>query len=198
MENKNVKASIVNSIKTIDIVQVSLMAAMAFVVTMVTQIPYGQNAVVHLGDAVVFIAALMFGKKKGFIAAAFGMFLFDLSTPYAVWAPVTFIAKGMMAYIAGTIAFRKDYEGDNLWNNILACTLGGIFMIVAYYVGGIIINTFILSSGSGTTAMSRIYANSVSELINIPGNIIQTLVGTIIALPLVKILKKSKVIRGNN
>ena len=189
METKNKKTS---SIKTIDIVQVALMAAMAFVVTMFTQIPYGNKAVVHLGDAVVFIAALMFGKKKGFIAAAIGMCLFDISTPYAIWAPVTFIAKGMMAYIAGSMAFRKDYEGDNLFNNILACTLGGIFMIAAYYVGGVIINTFIFASGSTATIASRIYANMTAELINVPGNIIQVVVGTIIALPLVKILKKAK------
>lgn len=196
MENKDIKVSSISSMKTIDIVEVALMAAMAFVVTMFTQIPYGNKAVVHLGDAVVFIAALIFGKKKGFVAAALGMCLFDLTSAYAYWAPVTFIAKGMMAYIAGSIAFRKEYEGEHFWNNILACTLGGVFMIVAYYVGGIIINTFILSNGSSTTVISRVYANSVSELINIPGNIIQTLVGTIIALPLVKILKKSKVIRG--
>jgi uncharacterized membrane protein len=192
MEKKNLK---VRSIKTIDIVQVSLMAAMAFVVTMVTQIPYGHGAVLHLGDATVFIAALMFGKKKGFASAAIGMCLFDLTSAYAYWAPVTFIAKGMMAYIAGTIAFRKDYQGKNLWNNILACAMGGIFMILAYYVGGVIIDTFILAGGSSTTVISRIYANIAAELINIPGNIIQILVGTIIALPLVKILKKSKVIK---
>jgi uncharacterized membrane protein len=194
MENKDVKVS---SIKTIDIVQVALMTAMAFVVTMFTQIPYGHNAVVHLGDAVVFIAALMFGKKKGFIAAALGMFLFDLSTAYAIWAPITFIAKGMMAYIAGAIAFRKDYEGDNLFNNILACILGGIFMIAAYYVGGVIIDTFILASGSSATVISRIYANMTVGLVNIPGNIIQVVVGTVIAIPLVQILKRSKVLTGN-
>ena len=192
MENKNMKVS---SIKTIDIVQVSLMSAMAFVVTMVTQIPYGHGAVLHLGDAVVFLAALMLGKKKGFAAAAIGMCLFDLTSAYAYWAPVTFIAKGMMAYIAGTIAFRKEYEGENLWNNILACVLGGIFMIIAYYIGGVIIDTFILAGGSSTTVTSRIYANIVAEVINVPGNIIQILVGTIISIPLVKILKKSKVIR---
>lgn len=191
METKNRKTS---SIKTIDIVQVALMAAMAFVVTMFTQIPYGNKAVVHLGDAVVFIVALMFGKKKGFIAAALGMCLFDLTSIYYYWAPVTFIAKGMMAYIAALIAFRKDYEGDNLLNNILACALGGIFMIAAYYVGGVIINTFIFASGSTATVASRIYANMTAELINVPGNIIQVVVGTIIALPLVKILKKSKVL----
>lgn len=194
MDKKNVKVS---SIKTIDVIQVALMAAMAFVVTMFTQIPYGHNGVVHLGDAVVFIAALIFGKKKGAVAAAFGMALFDLSTPYAVWAPVTFIAKGMMAYIAGTIAYRKGYKGDNLLNNILACTLGGIFMVVAYYVGGVLIDTFLLSSGSSVAVISRIYANMTVELMNIPGNIVEAVVATIVAIPLVRILKKSKVITGS-
>jgi uncharacterized membrane protein len=195
MEDKNFKPS---SINTIDIVQVALMAAMAFVVTMVTQIPYGNKAVVHLGDVVVFVAALILGKKKGFMAAALGMCLFDLTSAYYYWAPVTFIAKGMMAYIAGAIAFRKDYEGDSLLNNIVACTLGGIFMIAAYYVGGVIINTFIFASGSSATVTSRIYANMTAELINVPGNIIQVLVGIVIGLPLVKMLKRSKVIREIN
>ena len=71
-------------------------------------------------------------------------------------------------------------------------------MIAAYYFGGVIINTFILASSSSATVASRIYANMTAELINVPGNIIQVLVGIVIGLPLVKILKRSKVMRGLN
>ena len=175
MENK------VSAIKTIDIVQVSLMAAITFIATSVIHFPTFMG-VLHFGDSMIFLAAILFGRKKAAIASAVGMCLFDLMAGYTTWAPFTFVIKGMMAYIAGTIAYRSGYNGDNSLNNILAFVVSGIFMIAAYYLGGAVILTFISKEFTFTKAL-------IVALKDIPTNILQVIGGIVLALPLVAALK---------
>lgn len=186
MEQKNVTIS---NVKVQDMVQVALMAAMTYIATAVINIPSGVivKGVVHLGDTMVFLAAILLGKRKGFLAAAIGMCMFDLLSPYAIWAPFTFFIKGIMAYIAGTIAYRKDYEGNSMWNNIIAFVLGGVWMIGAYYMAGVIIMHFVMN-----VAFGQAFVLSAAE---IPGNITQVIAGIVLALPLGKIIKKANVIK---
>lgn len=186
MEQKKVT---LNNVKTQDMVQIALMAAMTYIATAVINIPSGVivKGVVHLGDSMVFLAAVLLGRKKGFLAAAIGMCMFDLLSPYAIWAPFTFVIKGVMAYIAGTIAYRKNYDGNNMWNNIIAFTLGGIWMIAAYYLAGVFIMHFVTK-----IAFGQAFILSAAE---IPGNITQVVAGIILAIPIAKGLKKANVIR---
>lgn len=186
MEQKRVAF---NNVKTQDMVQIALMAALTYIATAVINIPSGVivKGVVHLGDSMVFLAAVLLGRKKGFMAAAIGMCMFDLFSPYAIWAPFTFVIKGVMAYIAATIAYRKDYDGNNMWNNVLAFILGGIWMIAAYYLAGVIIMHFVTK-----VALAQAFILSAAE---IPGNISQVVAGMILAIPLGKALKKANVIK---
>jgi len=173
------KSQIKSRIRTIDLLQVALMAAMAFVVTYVIEIPVGTKAVLHLGDTIVFAGAILLGKKKAALAAALGMGLFDLLSPYAIWAPFTFVIKGVMAYITASIAYRNGYYGDKLLNNILGFIIAGIWMILGYYIaGGFIYGSFIVALG------------------DIPGNIIQVAAGIVVSLPLIKTLKKTKIFKN--
>ena len=169
------------SIKTIDIVQISLMAAITFLATTVIHVPTFMG-VLHLGDSMVFLSAILFGRKKSAIASAVGMCLFDLMSGYTMWAPFTFIIKGLMGYIAGTIAYRKNYNGNNTLNNILAFVVSGTWMIAAYYIGGTIILTFISKDFAIKQAL-------IISLKDIPTNIIQVVVGGALALPLIASLK---------
>ncbi len=170
------------SIKTIDIVQISLMAAITFIATSVIHVPTFMG-VLHLGDSMVFLSAILFGRKKSAAASAVGMCLFDLISGYTLWAPFTFVIKGVMGYIAGTIAYRKDYNGNNLSNNIFAFVVAGIWMIAAYYIGGAIILTFISKEFALKQAL-------IISLKDIPTNIIQVIGGIALALPLIAALKK--------
>lgn len=184
------KKQSLTSLKVIDIVQISLMAAMTYVATMLFNIPVGlgTKATFHIGDSMVFVAAILLGRKKGAFSSAVGMCLFDLLSPYAVWAPFTFIIKGTMAFIAGSIAYRSDYQGKNLWNNILAFAMGGIFMIAAYFASGVLLN-IILVKANFTQSV-------VLSVTGIVPNIAQVLVGMAIALPLVKVLTNTKAIKN--
>ncbi|MCB2292858.1 ECF transporter S component [Clostridium algoriphilum] len=169
-------------IKTIDIVQISLMAAITFIATSVIHIPTFMG-VLHLGDSMVFLSAIIFGRKKSAVASAVGMCLFDLISGYTLWAPFTFVIKGLMGYIAGTIAYRKDYNGNNIKNNIFAFVVAGIWMIAAYYVGGAIILTFISKEFALKQAL-------IISLKDIPTNIIQVIGGIALSLPLIAALKR--------
>lgn len=135
-EKISIKTS-VNSSKTIEIVQIGLMAALTYIATAVIAIPVGDNAVLHLGDTVLFLSAVLLGKKRGAIAAAIGMTIFDLFSPYYIWAPFTFVIKGIMAYVAGAIAYRSNFEGGNSWNNLFAFIVSGIVMILGYFLAGV-------------------------------------------------------------
>jgi len=170
-----------SSIKTIDIVQISLMAAITFIATSVIHVPTFMG-VLHLGDSMIFLSAILFGRKKSAIASAVGMCLFDLISGYTLWAPFTFVIKGVMGYIAGNIAYRKNYNGNNISNNIFAFVIAGIWMITAYYLGGAIILTFISKEFALKQAL-------IISLKDIPTNILQVVGGIVLALPLIASLK---------
>jgi len=51
-EKASIKASR-NSFRIIEIVQIGLMAALTYIATAVIAIPVGDNAVLHIGDAVL-------------------------------------------------------------------------------------------------------------------------------------------------
>ena len=64
----------------------------------------GSGGLIHLGNVPLFVAAMLFGRKTGAIAGAFGMGLFDLMSGWTAWAPFTFIIVGCMGYVVGLLA----------------------------------------------------------------------------------------------
>jgi uncharacterized membrane protein len=183
---KDNKLSVKNrsTIDTLSLIQVGLMAALTYIATSMIAIPVGNGAVLHLGDTVVFLAAVLLGKKKAAVAAAIGMTLFDVLSGYMIWAPFTLIIKGVMAYIAGTIAYRKGYEGKNFFNNLIAFVVAGVFMIGGYFVAGGILNHYAYGA---PTLLSGFTIALIKEA---PFNVLQISAGMAIALPLATPLKK--------
>ena len=108
--------------KTKDMVETALLTALVFVATSFINIrlPIAANGgLVHLGTVMLVIAAVVFGKEKGAIAGAVGMALFDLSSGWAVWAPFTFIIRGVMGYMIGAISWSNGREGNSFKINFL-------------------------------------------------------------------------------
>ncbi|AZV58515.1 ECF transporter S component [Clostridium sp. AWRP] len=182
MEQKRLS---VGGLKVRDIIQVSLMAAITYIATAIINIPTGVlvKGVVHMGDSMVLLAAILIGRKKAFLSAAIGMSLFDVLSSYVIWAPFTFLIKGIMAWVAATIAYRGEYNGEKFWNNIIAFIVACIWMVAAYYAAGVLIMHFVTN-----IAFSKAIILSAAE---IPGNIAQSIVGIAIALPLAKVLKRA-------
>ena len=82
------------------------------------------------------------------------MGLFDLLSEWAMWAPFTFVVRGIMGYIIGKIAWSNGREGNNMLVNIAGILVSGVWMIAGYYA-----------------TEGILYGNWVSPVMSIPGNI---------------------------
>ncbi|MGN1387513.1 MAG: ECF transporter S component [Bacillus sp. (in: firmicutes)] len=162
--------------KTFDLILTSMLVALVFVSTVFINIrlPIAANGgLVHLGTAMLFIASILFGPKKGAIAGAIGMGLFDLVGGWAIWAPITIIARGLQGYIVGKIAWSNNRNGSSIAINLIATIVSIPFMIAVYYIGEGIL-----------------YANWIAPLASIPGDLLQNTLGIIIAVPICVMLKR--------
>ncbi len=162
-------------IATRDLVETALLIALVFIATRFINIRLpiaSTGGLVHLGNAMLFISAIVFGKKKGAIAGAFGMGLFDLLSEWAIWAPFTFVVRGVMGYIIGSIAWSSNKKGNNTIANVVGIVISGIWMIFGYYITEIIL-----------------YGNYIKAITSIPGNITQIVIGLVIGVPIARVLK---------
>jgi Predicted membrane protein len=175
------------SIKTKDLVEISLMAALIIVATCIFQIHTYKGGYIHLGDSVLLVSVVLLGKKKSIAAAAIGMTIADISSAAYTWAPFTFFIKGIMAYIAYIILFRNKKKEFSVVNTIIAFTFAEIWMIIGYYFAGALLYSIL---GGGETIMQGF----ILSLQDIPANIVQGFAGVIIAVPLVQALKNTRLI----
>lgn len=162
--------------KTLDLIITSMLIALVFVSTVFLNIrlPIAANGgLVHLGTAMLFIASILFGPKKGALAGAIGMGLFDLIGGWVLWAPITIVARGLQGYIVGKISWLNGQKGNSLALNLTGTIISIPFMIAVYYIGE-----------------SFLYGNWITPLASIPGDLLQNVLGIIIAIPICIALKK--------
>lgn len=157
---------------TKEIVITAVFIAMTFVATMCINIrlPIAANGgLIHIGDIPVFIAAVIFGRKTGMYAAAFGMGLFDLLSGWAVWAPFTFLICGAKGWVFGAILDNSF----SMVKYVFAVFVILIINVVGYYIAEIIIT-----------------GNILAPINSVWGNIIQIIVSAIITVPILTVIKK--------
>lgn len=166
----------VSSKRTFDLILTAMAISLVFVATLLLNIrlPIAANGgLVHLGTAMLFIIAMLFGPKKAAIAGALGMGLFDLVSGWTAWAPISFVARGLQGFIVGYIAWYAGRMGGSKTFNIIAAVASIPVMIAVYYIGeAIIFSSFIIPAAS------------------IPGNLVQNGIGLLVAIPAVIALKK--------
>ncbi|WP_284035794.1 ECF transporter S component [Neobacillus sp. 114] len=166
--------STTESTKTKAIVISALFIALTFVATMFINLRLpimGNGGLIHLGNVPLFIAALVYGKRTGAIAGAFGMGLFDIVSGWALWSPFTFVIVGTMGFVVGLIA--EKVPGKRVLVYSLAVVAALVIKVVGYYFTEVIL-----------------YGNWIQPFGSIPGNIMQVVIAGIIVVPLVGRLKK--------
>ena len=159
--------------KTKGIVTTGLFIALVCISTMSIQIPMpSAGGYVNVGDAVIIIAAILFGKTTGMIAGGIGSALADVLSGYSQWAIFTLVIKGLEGYIIGLIVNKSS----KVKNQVIASILGIIVMVIGYYIAnGILVGSFVAAVSS------------------IPLNIMQGVVSILLGILLVKplsIIKK--------
>lgn len=91
--------------KTRDVALTGLMIALVFVITRAFVLPIPQTkGFFNLGEAGVYMAAVLFGPVVGALAGGIGSALADLTLGYAQYAPFTLIIKGLEGALVGIIA----------------------------------------------------------------------------------------------
>jgi uncharacterized membrane protein len=149
-----------------------VMIAVVFVTTFVVKIPMPVPAgYVHPGDAVIYMAAFLFGPLVGFAAGAFGTAFADLATgTYANYAPGSFVIHGIQGLVAGAIAWRGGVN-----RMILAAIVGGVILVSGYFIYDLLI----LQIGIGAAASGLGF------------NILQGIAGAVLAIPLVLAIRQA-------
>lgn len=161
--------------KTQEMVICAIFIALTYVATWLINIrlPFvGGGGLIHLGNVPLFVGAMLFGRRTGALAGAFGMGLFDLFSGWTAWAPFTFAIVGAMGYVVGLMAERKPFKNIHV-NNVVSLALALVIKIAGYYFAEVIL-----------------YGNWIAPLGSIPGNIVQVTVAAVIVLAFIQQLRK--------
>lgn len=172
MENTKQETTAISSTQIKSMTIAAMCIALTYIATAFinVRLPIQANGgLIHLGNTALFIAAVLFGKKTGAIAGGVGMALFDLTSGWTAWAPFTFVIVGLMGFVVGLITEKHKKVG---WI-VLAMAVALVIKVAGYYAAEVIL-----------------YGNWLAPVTSIPGNIIQVVVGGVIALPLILALKK--------
>ena len=141
-----------------------MFSAIIFVFTYIgVQVPaFGAfGGLTHMGTLVMFIISIKYGKYYGALSGAIGMTLFDLLSPWAAWAPGTFVVRIIAGYVFGLVAESKEGQGMSMTKNWLSLGLGGLVIVVGY----LMFEALFLGSG-------------FAALRSIPGNILQLVIAS--------------------
>lgn len=146
----------------------ALFAALVCVATMLIRIPSPFKGYINLGDCAVLLSGWILPPFYAFFAAGIGSALADIFAGYIIYAPVTFIIKGLMSLTAYYI--YKTFSSRIFGGIIAEC-----IMIFGYY------------------AFEGILYGFIPALVSIPVNALQGIVGLILGLLLVKVFNKAKI-----
>lgn len=157
------------------IVMSAMLAALTCVATMIIKIPSPLKGYINIGDCIVLLAGWLLLPMYGFLAAGVGSALADVFSGYVMYAPATFIIKGIMALIAyyGSKLLRK--KGKRIFGQIVSGAVAEVWMIVGYFV------------------FEGFLYGFAPSLVNIPANGIQGIAGLVLGVAFMKIFEKNKI-----
>ncbi|MBE6778985.1 MAG: ECF transporter S component [Ruminococcaceae bacterium] len=159
--------------KTKRLVTAALLAALTCVATMVIKVPSPLKGYLNLGDGVVLLAGWMLSPATGFLAAGLGSALADGLSGYMVYAPATFVIKGLMALTAFYLCKLLGRRWGDLPSRLLSGVVAEVLMVGGYYV------------------FEGILYGFAPALVNIPANGVQGVAGLILGVALIKLLGKA-------
>jgi uncharacterized membrane protein len=146
----------------------AIFAALVAAATLLFVIPIpATSGYFNLGETLIYVAALLFGPLVGAVAGA-GASIADALVA-AQYAPGTFIIKGIEGFLVGFLTKKLNQKIKNLTIcATIAIVIGGFEMVAGYFL-------------YETLALGYPVALAAVE---IPFNIIQMLIGLIIAVPI--------------
>ena len=158
----------------------TVFAALVFVVT--SQIPPipipATGGYFNLGEATIYIAALLLGPFVGAFSGGVGAGLADIYLGYGLFAPGTLIIKGVEGAIVGflNIKLKKPVPNPTV-RAIISVIAGGTAIVVGYFLY--------------ETLLAMLFPSlEIYAIAEIPLNIAQMLIGLIIAVPIMHAVQR--------
>lgn len=161
--------------RTEKIVIAALMAALTCVATMIIKIPSPLEGYLNLGDCIVLVSGWMLLPTYGFFCAGIGSALADMFSGFVIYAPASFMIKGLMTLVAFYSCKRLHKKLDDLKSRIVSGIAAEILMILGYFI------------------FEGFMYGFIPAAVNIPVNGIQGIVSLIIGVVLIKVFEKSKI-----
>lgn len=152
---------------------IALLSALAFILTSFAIIPYGAGGYFNFGDIISLLGAMVLGPFEG---AAIGMIagaMGDLYAGYAVFAPFSLLAKGLMGLVTGFL-FRLLKKKKTL--RFLSPFAGESFMVLTYMLA------YFVLFGEGMMLSSAF-------------DLLQGVASALLSIPLYLALEKAKAFR---
>ncbi|MHC5248020.1 ECF transporter S component [Enterococcus sp. HY326] len=164
------------------IILVALFAALTVIGTNI-RIPMPTGAFVHLGNAVLLLAVLLIGYKRGALAGGLGFFIFDILSGYATEAPYflleSFIVGGAAAL--AILFFKKNLT--NVWQVMGVGVVTGIAKLIMTQLKNTV--TFLIAGSSLPVAFTSAATKLPASLINV---IMTIVIVSLVYFPLKKIM----------
>src|SRR3972149_6788041 len=162
-----------NGIKTpLQLALAAVFAALVCVatLTLVISIP-ATSGYFNLGETVIYIAALLFGPLVGAVAGG-GAAIADVLVA-AQFAPGTLIVKGLEGAIVGFLNIKIQKRTRSLSLSATASVIiGGLEMVAGYFI----------------YEQAVLSYPAAAALVEVPFNIVQMLVGLIVAIIIVHVI----------
>ena len=172
MENQTTKTKQqgYNQSAVFKIIAAAIFAGLVFVVT--SQIPPipipATSGYFNIGETAIYIAALVFGPLVGALAGGIGSSLSDAFLGFGLFAPGTLFIKGGEGLIVGFLNANLRRRISNLTVCAsISVIVGGLEMVAGYFL----YEQFVIG-----------YPFAVA-LAEVPFNIVQVLIGLIVAIP---------------
>ena len=125
--------------KVLNMVYAAVFAAMIFALTRFIQIPVpGGAGYLHFGDAMIYIVASTLGGPWALLASALGAAIADLSSGFAVYAPISAIVKVLIA-LPFVLVNKKS---EKILTPLTICFTipSGVITVLGYFLGDLIVN----------------------------------------------------------
>jgi len=159
---------------TVKITLAAVFATLVFIVT--SQIPPipipATGGYFNVGEATIYVAALLFGPFVGAFSGGIGAMLADIYLGYGHFAPGTLIIKGVEGAIVGFLNIKlKNRIPNPTIRAIISVIVGGLELVAGYFLY--------------ETLLAMLFPGlEILAIVEIPLNIGQMLAGLIIAVPI--------------
>ncbi|MBE7026411.1 MAG: ECF transporter S component [Ruminococcaceae bacterium] len=158
------------------VVSAAMLASLCCIATMIIKIPSLLKGYINLGDCVVLLSGFTLSPLYAFFAAGIGSALADIFSGYAVYAPATFVIKGVMALICFYGFKFLGEKTSTLTARVVSGALAELIMVGGYFVFEGFMYGFIPSA------------------VNIAPNAVQGAAGLVLGVILARIFEKHKII----